>query len=73
MRGPGLFNIDFSLFKNFHITERFNIQIRGEAFNASNTPGFNNPNATFNTASFGSITSTANNNRQIQLGAKILF
>ena len=73
LRGPGLVNVDFSLFKNFHITERFAIQIRGEAFNVSNTPGFSNPNATFNTATFGSITSTANNNRQVQLGGKILF
>jgi len=76
LRGPGLVNIDFSLFKNFNITERAKVQIRGEAFNLSNTPGFSNPNATFNPvnlASFGSITSTANNNRQIQLGAKILF
>ncbi len=73
LRGPGLVNVDFSLFKNFHVTERFNLQVRGEAFNLTNTPGFSNPNSTFNTSSFGSITSTANNNRQVQLGAKILF
>lgn len=73
LRGPGLTNLDFSLFKNFAITERAKIQIRGEAFNLSNTPGFSNPSATLNTSAFGSITSTANNNRQIQLGAKILF
>jgi hypothetical protein len=73
LRGPGLTNIDFSLFKNFPVTERFAVQIRGEAFNLSNTPGFGNPNATFNTATFGSITTTANNNRQLQFGAKVLF
>ena len=73
LRGPGLVNVDFSLFKNFHLTERFAIQIRGEAFNVSNTPSFNNPSSTLNTGSFGSITSTSNNNRQIQLGAKINF
>jgi hypothetical protein len=73
LRGPGLTNVDFSLFKNFVLTERLRLQIRGEAFNASNTPGFNNPNATLKTATFGTVTSTANNNRQIQVGAKILF
>ena len=73
LRGPGFTNIDFSLFKDFGITERVRLQIRGEAFNLSNTPGFGNPNATFGTAAFGSITGTANNNRQIQFGAKILF
>jgi hypothetical protein len=73
LRGPGLTNIDFSLFKNVPIGERVKVQIRGEAFNVSNTPGFANPNSTFNTAAFGTISATANNNRQIQLGAKILF
>ena len=73
LRGPGFTNIDFSLFKDFGITERARLQIRGEAFNLSNTPGFANPNATFGTAAFGTITGTANNNRQIQFGAKILF
>jgi hypothetical protein len=73
LRGPGLTNLDFSIFKNLPIGERVKIQIRGEAFNLTNTPGFANPGATLNTSTFGSITGTANNNRQIQLGAKILF
>jgi hypothetical protein len=73
LRGPGLTNLDFSIFKNLPIGERVKIQIRGEAFNLTNTPGFSNPGATLNTSTFGSITGTANNNRQIQLGAKILF
>jgi hypothetical protein len=73
LRGPGLFNADLSFFKDFSFTERVRLQIRAEAFNTTNTPGFNNPNATFTTSAFGSVTSTANNNRQIQFGAKILF
>ena len=73
LRGPGFTNIDFSLFKNVSITENTRLQIRGEAFNLSNTPAFGNPNATFNTPQFGSVTGTQNNNRQIQLGLKLLF
>ena len=79
LRGPGLFNADLSFFKDFSFTERARLQIRAEAFNTTNTPGFGNPNGTFipnapvNTTAFGNITSTANNNRQIQFGAKILF
>ena len=45
LRGPGLTNLDASLFRNFKVTERFNVQFRAEAFNATNTPHFSNPSA----------------------------
>jgi len=35
---PRLKNWDFSLFKSFKITERFNLQYRAELFNFLNTP-----------------------------------
>ena len=74
--GPGLSNIDFSLFKSFNLRERLRLQIRAEFFNFFNTPSFRNPGSTLdftNLASFGNITGTAHDNRQIQFGAKILF
>jgi hypothetical protein len=71
--GPNLIDVDFSLFKNFAVTERFSVQLRGEAFNVFNHPSFSNPSAVFGTPSFGNITSTSNNNRELQLAAKILF
>ena len=40
LRHPGIFNTDFSLFKNFDITERVRLQFRTEAFNALNHPQF---------------------------------
>jgi hypothetical protein len=46
LQGPGTKNVDFSLFKNFQLTESKNLQIRGEFFNLFNTPQFNNPSAT---------------------------
>ena len=61
------------MFKNLPLTERFNVQVRGEAFNLLNTPQFGNPNAVFNTPQFGTVTGTQNPNRQIQLGLKLLF
>jgi hypothetical protein len=73
LRGPGFTNVDFSIFKNVLLTERFRLQIRGESFNLLNTPAFNNPNAVLTTSQFGTVTSTQNNNRQIQLGLKLLF
>jgi hypothetical protein len=43
LRGPGIFNLDMSLFREFAITERWKLQFRAEAFNATNTPHFGNP------------------------------
>jgi len=43
LRGPGVFNWDFGLFRDFAITERIHIQFRAEAFNFTNTPHFANP------------------------------
>jgi hypothetical protein len=40
LRGPGIFNWDFGLFRDFAVTERVHIQFRGEAFNFTNTPHF---------------------------------
>jgi len=45
VRGPGTFNMDFSLVRNFKIGERWDVQFRGEALNFTNTPHFSNPNA----------------------------
>jgi outer membrane receptor protein involved in Fe transport len=42
-RGPGYFNVDMSLFRNFRLTERFGLQVRAEAFGLTNTPHFANP------------------------------
>ncbi len=58
LRGPGATNLDASVFRDFHILERLNMQFRAESFNVSNTPHFANPNANVSSASFtdGNIT-----------------
>ena len=45
LQGPGTKNIDFSVFKNFKVTEGKMLQFRAEFFNLFNTPQFNNPSA----------------------------
>jgi hypothetical protein len=45
VKGPAAFNWDFSLFKDFRMSERRRVQFRGEIFNAFNTPQFSNPSA----------------------------
>jgi len=49
IEGPGFKNVDFSMFKNFRLTERAKLQFRGEFFNLFNTPQFNVPNRSLNT------------------------
>jgi hypothetical protein len=58
MRGPGVVNLDLSLFRTFKLTERVNLQFRAESFNLSNTPHFANPNANANSSNFGKILAT---------------
>lgn len=45
LRGPGVANLDFGLFREFRLGER-SLQLRAEAFNLTNTPHFDNPSNT---------------------------
>jgi hypothetical protein len=45
MRGPGVFNWDLSVTRQFGITEKVRLQFRADAINFTNTPHFANPNA----------------------------
>jgi len=80
--------VDFSVFKDTHLTESKVLQLRAEAFNLANTPQFNNPAATVGTLNpttglwsngFGTISSAASEStfqrteRQVQFAAKITF
>ena len=71
--GPGLVDADFSVLKDFPVKERLKFQFRAEMFNIFNHPNFGNPNTTWNTGSFGNITQTTTDNRDIQFGVKLVF
>jgi hypothetical protein len=72
LRGPGYFNLDASVFRNFRITERFKLQFRTEAFGATNTPRFSNPAATVSSGGFGNITA-AGGQRQLRFAMKLTY
>jgi hypothetical protein len=76
--GPGLADLDLSLFKNTAISEKTSLQFRAECFNLLNHPNFASPNATVFSgttanASAGLITTLATTPRQIQFGMKLIF
>jgi hypothetical protein len=80
LRGPGTKQLDFSLFKEFPFDgESKRVQFRAEFFNISNTPQFNNPNATVGAPGAGTIRSAGapltfqRTSRQIQLALKLYF
>jgi Carboxypeptidase regulatory-like domain/TonB dependent receptor/TonB-dependent Receptor Plug Domain len=84
--GPGLIDLDSSLFKNNYIpriSETFNIQLRLEVFNVVNHPNFGPPTGTTSTQLFtqalasiptaGTLTLTSTSSRQIQLAVKVIW
>jgi Carboxypeptidase regulatory-like domain len=86
--GPGIGRLDFSLFKDFHVSDRVRIQFRSEFFNILNHPTFNAPgfggngvvalpgSTDFLDSNFGRIGSTRsqyNDPRQIQFALKLYF
>ena len=73
VRTDWLRNLDFSLFKNFIITERIKLQFRAETFNLTNTPVFGAPGTSVNGVNFGVITGQSNPPRNLQLALKVLF
>jgi hypothetical protein len=72
LRGPGVFNLDASLFRNFAVKERLKLQFRAESLGLTNTPQFANPGATLGTATYD-IISTSTGERQIRLALKVMF
>jgi hypothetical protein len=74
LTGPGIFNWDFSMLKNWNFTESKYLQYRFEAFNFTNHPNWGNPNANINAgANFGIITGTRTNMRNLQMALKFIF
>ncbi|MBL8211376.1 MAG: TonB-dependent receptor [Bryobacterales bacterium] len=72
-RGPVTVNLDASLIKNIALLESMRLQLRGEAFNITNTPVFGLPNTTVGNPGFGVIGGQANSPRNLQIGLKLIW
>jgi hypothetical protein len=79
LTGPPVKTLDFSLFKQFRVTERFSVQFRGEAFNLFNTTILSNPDASLGDSkalggngNFGVITS-GGGSRTMQMSLRLKF
>ncbi len=73
VRGPGRNDWDMNLAKTFTFTERLRLEFRAEAFNLFNHPQYGYPDATITDASYGQITGTSVDAREIQFGLKLIF
>ncbi|HXB73910.1 MAG TPA: TonB-dependent receptor [Candidatus Acidoferrales bacterium] len=79
--GPPTRTLDFSVFKDFPITERIKVQFRAESFNLANTPQYSTPDGNLQDArslggngNFGKITSTlAGTERHVQFSLRLHF
>ncbi|MBI3207734.1 MAG: TonB-dependent receptor [Candidatus Solibacter usitatus] len=71
--GPGLMNMDASLFRSFKLREKINSQFRWEMFNVTNTPAFGQPAATVTSGGFAEITSASGTERRMRFALKFTF
>jgi hypothetical protein len=83
--GPGVTNLDGSLFRSFRLREKTSLQFRWEVFNVTNTPAFGQPGATASSATrnadgtvrttsgFTEVTSASATERRMRFAVKILF
>ena len=72
LRGPGLFDTDFGLVKNVHLTERAAVQFRAEFFNFFNNVNFSQPDNSVADSTIGQIFG-AGNPRILQFALKVSF
>lgn len=87
LRTPGMVNWDFSVFRKFKLTERFNLEFRAESFNFTNTPHLAAPSGSAQSMllnadgtvrslrNFMCVTGTRGDfpERQLRLGLKLTF
>jgi hypothetical protein len=72
VRGPHFFNIDAGIHRDFRVTERVKLTLRGELFNSLNHVNFSNPNAQIGGPTAGQISATQPA-RTVQIAMRAVF
>jgi len=71
--GPGRVNFDYSVFKNFALTEKYKLQFRTEIFNLFNHAQFDLPATGVGNPNAGIITGIVGTPRQMQFALRLSF
>lgn len=72
-RKGGIFNWNAALQRSWKLPHDGSLQFRVEAYNATNTPQFDEPQRNLTSPAFGKITNTLNDGRVFQLGLRIIL
>ena len=70
-RGQAYRDLDFALVKHTTLRGETDMEFRAEIFNIFNTPEFSQPNGSFGSSAFGSITSTVTDPRVVQFAIRL--
>jgi hypothetical protein len=73
IEGPGIINVDASLAKQVSVGGQRALEFRAEIFNVANHPILGRPDTNLSSATYGRITSTRIDSRQIQLALRFTF
>jgi Carboxypeptidase regulatory-like domain len=71
VRGPAYRDLDMALVKHMKLPLETDVEFRAEMFDVTNTPAFSQPNGSFGSAAFGSITSTTTDPRVMQFALRL--
>ena len=71
VRGPAYRDLDLALVKHTAFLERYDVEFRAELFDVTNTPAFAQPNGSFGSPAFGSITATTTDPRVAQFALRL--
>ena len=73
MYGPGNYDIDISLRRNFAVTERAHLTFEGNLYNLTNHIDFLLGGTAVGSASIGTVSGQANSSRDAQLSLRLEF
>jgi outer membrane receptor protein involved in Fe transport len=71
LQGPGWADTDLSLSRQIRVTEKMNLDLRWDVFNAFNHPNLANPNPVVDSSTAGVISNILYNMRRMQIGAHL--